>query len=167
MCCCGVRVVSLIVDEPQTIPADGYHLLRFPFGSAESKDPWEMHQVVQPDGHTVTDWQADDRSGLIWPSSAGWGSFTGMIFWEPGDYTEVRSRFVRDPLNLPGGVGYNSTATEDMARTPGGQYRHRCHEMNVEPGVPVGLLVRHNASGPVDVTFAEFKLAIHPEALPA
>lgn len=155
-----VQVCSLIVDEPQHIPADGkYHLLHFPFGSSESSDDVDMHQMAQPDGYTIADWRTDDRSGLIWPSCEGWGSLTGVIFWDAGGYTELRDQFVRDPLNLS--TGYNSTATQDHPPTPGGQYLHKSHELFVHPGTPIGLLVKHNASGPVDVTFAEFKLAIH------
>jgi hypothetical protein len=155
-----VTVCSLIVDEPQAIPNDGaYHVLRFPFGSDESYDTAEMHQMAQPDGYTVTDWSTDDRSGLIWPAVDGWGSLTGVIYWDSGDYTETRDRFVRDPFSLS--TGYDSTATEDWPPTGGGQYRHKSHEMFVHPGTPVALLVRHNASAPVNITFAEFKLAIH------
>lgn len=154
----AVYVCSLIVDEPQTIPADGaYHLVRFPYGAAESYDAHGMHQAQQPDGEQST--YPDARSGLIWPSVDGWGSLTAMVFWEAGDYTEVRDRFVRDPLNLAG--GYDSTATEDHARTPGGQYRHKHHEMFVHPGTPLGFLVRHNARTATRITHAQFKLAIH------
>ena len=157
----SARICSLICPESQTIPADGkYHLLRFPFGGGESYDAWGMHQMQQPDGYTITDWRTDPRSGLIWPAADGWGSLTGVIYWASGNYTEVRDRFVRDPLNLT--TGYNSTATEDEEPTPGGQYLHKSHEMFVHPNVPIGLLVKHNASGPVDVTHAQFKLAIHP-----
>jgi hypothetical protein len=157
-----ISVCSLIVEEPQSIPADGkYHLLRFPFGGGESSDEFGMHQMVQPDNYTITDWRTDDRSGLIWPSVGGWGSLTGVIYWAAGDYDELRDRFVRDPLSLPGSTSYDSTATEDFPPTPGGQFRHKCHEMFVHPGTPIGLLVKHDASASVDVTFAEFKLAIH------
>ena len=154
----AVYVCSLILNEPQTIPADGkYHIVRFPYGSAESYDEHRMHQVEQPDGGRSS--YPDERSGLIWPAVDGWGSLTAMVFWEPGNYTEVRDRFVRDPLNLAG--GYDSTATEDYARTPGGQYRHKHHEMFVHPGTPLGFLVRHNASTAQRISHAQFKLAIH------
>ncbi|WP_432169042.1 hypothetical protein [Streptomyces sp. 1222.5] len=155
-----VQVCSLILSEPQSIPGDGkYHILRFPFGSEESADDCNMHQMAQPDGYTISNWRTDDRSGLIWPACDGWGSLTGVIFWAAGDYTEIRDQFVRDPFNLS--TGFNSTATEDHSPTTGGQYLHKSHELFVHPGTPIGLLVKHNASGPVDVTFAEFKLAIH------
>jgi len=153
-----VHVCSLIVNEPQTIPADGaYHIVRFPYGDAESYDAHGMHQTRQPDGGTSA--YPDERSGLIWPALDGWGSLTAMVFWASGDYTEVRDRFVRDPLDLS--TGYDSTATEDHARTPGGQYRHKHHEMFVHPRTPVAFLVRHNGSAPVRITHAQFKLAIH------
>lgn len=153
-------VASLKTDIPQSIPGDGqYHVVRFPFGAAESYDAHNMHQATQPDGYVVTSWAQDDRSGLIWPAAAGWGDLYGLMYWEGADYTEVRSRFVRDPLSLAG--GYDSTCTEDDNPTPGGQYRAKSWGVFVDPGTPLALLVRHNASQPVDLTLAEFKLAIH------
>lgn len=158
----GVRVVSLKTDDPQLIPADGeYHVLRFPYtASAESYDAWGMHEPLQRDGYEVRDWARDDRSGLIWPVSPGWGTVHGLVYWDAGDYTEVRSRFVRDPLGLAG--GYDSTCTEDHAPTPGGQYRAKTWGLFVQPGTPVALMVRHNASSARAVTLAECKLIIHP-----
>lgn len=161
----GVRVVSLKVDEPQSIPADGeYHLLRFPYdASEESYDPWGMHDTLHPDGYTVTNWATNPRSGLIWPVPVGirgWGTVHGLVYWESGDYDEVRSRIVRDPLNLAS--GYDSTCTEDHAATPGGQYRAKTWSLFVNPATPLGLMVRHNASSAKKVTLAEIKLAIHP-----
>lgn len=154
-----VFVCSLKSEMSQLIPADGaYHIVRFPFGAPESYDVHLMHQQVQPDGATVAEWGRDDRSGLIWPSTKGWGSLTAMLQWEDGDYTEVRDRFVRDPL----GPAPDATATVDHAPTPGGQFLHKCHELFVDPLVPLGLLVRHNASWARRITLAEFKLAIHP-----
>jgi hypothetical protein len=155
----AVYVCSLKTSLPQLIPADGaYHIVRFPFGGSESYDDHLMHQAAQPGGAPIADWASDDRSGLIWPSVPGWGSLTAMLQWEDGDYTEVRDRFVRDPL----GPAPDATATEDHAPTPGGQYLHKCHELFVDPLVPLALLVRHNASSARRVTLAEFKLAIHP-----
>ncbi|PRY00715.1 hypothetical protein [Allonocardiopsis opalescens] len=159
----AVHVCSLILNEPQSVPGDGeYHIVRFPFGGGESYDAHGMHQAAQPDGHRIADWRADDRAGLIWPAVGGWGSLTAMAYWADGSYTEVRDRFVRDPLGLS--TGYDSTATEDRAASPGGQYAHKSHEMFVRPGTPIGFLVRHNAAGALDLTHAQFKLAIHPVA---
>ncbi|MHA4814695.1 hypothetical protein ACXZ65_10115 [Streptomyces aculeolatus] len=157
----AVYICSLIVDEPQVIPADGeYHIVRFPYGGRESFDAHGMHQAAQPDGKRSS--YPDRRSGLIWPSREGWGSLTAMVFWEKGDYTEVRDRFVRDPLGLAG--GYDSTATEDHAGTPGGEYRHKHHELFVRPRTPLAFLVRHNGGRSARITHAQFKLAIHPAA---
>jgi hypothetical protein len=156
----GVRVVSLISDTPQSIPADGeYHLLRFPYAiGEESYDAWGMHDAMQPDAYSVSSWSRDDRSGLVWPSKNGWGTVHGLVYWEAGGYTEVRSRVVRDPLGIAG--GYDSTCTEDDAATPGGQYRAKTWGLFVNPSTPLGLMVRHNASTAVKVTLAEFKLVI-------
>jgi hypothetical protein len=122
-----------------------------------------MHAPAQPDGGQSS--YPDERSGLIWPAVSGWGWLTAMIFWEPGNASEYRCRFVRDPLDLAG--GYDSTATTDDDPTPGGQYRHYCHEMFVHPGTPIGLMVRHSASASLNVTLAEFKLAIESDVAPA
>ncbi|MFF0139656.1 hypothetical protein ACFYRN_24785 [Streptomyces sp. NPDC005227] len=155
-----VQICSLIVSEPQSIPADGqYHVVRFPFGSGESSDDLDMHQMAQPDGYTITDWHHDDRSGLIWPSVEGWGSLNALMYWDDGSYSEIRSRFVRDPLNLA--TGFDSTCTEDAPATPGGQYRAKHWEIFVHPGTPLALMVKHDAGRAVNLAFAEFKLAIH------
>lgn len=162
----GVRVVSLKVEVDQSIPADGqYHLLKFPYDT-ESYDPWEMHSPLQPDAYTVptSSWSSQPRSGLVWPcwpdGVRGWGTVHGLVYWEPGDYSEVRSRIVRDPLNVAG--GYDSTCTEDHVATPGGQFRAKNWGLFIDPMVPLGLMVRHNASTAKAVTLAEFKLVIHP-----
>lgn len=150
-----VQVCSLIVKTSQTIPNDGrYHIVRFPFGSLESYDGYGMHQVGD-----IVDWRTDDRSGLIWPAVDGWGSLTGMLYWETSDATEFRDRFVRDPLNLS--TGWDSTATEHRPPSPGMQCFHKSHEMFVKPETPLSLMVSHNASAPIRLTLAEFKLAIH------
>lgn len=158
-------VCSLKVDRVQTAPAgDSYYLVRFPYGAdQESFDPHNMHPAAQPDGKTSA-WP-DTRSGLIWPSVSGWASLTAMVFWEAGSGSEYRARFVRDPLGLT--TGLDSTATTDDAATPGGQYRHYCHEIFVHPGTPLGLMVRHPAPGGLDITLAEFKVAIQDDVAAA
>ena len=166
-----VYVCSLILDGQQSIPADGsYHIVRFsPDVSGESYDAHGMHQQTQPDGYQVTDWQTDDRSGLIWPAVDGWGVLTANVHWEAGNYTELRDRFVRDPLNLTGQyppVGNspagNSTGTDHRPPSPGMQCFTKHHEFFVHPGMPLAFLVAHNASSPRKITHAQFKLAIHP-----
>lgn len=153
-----VHICSLKTDVPQSIPPGGYHIVRFPF--VESYDAHRMHDPAQPDGRKVTDWKRDDRSGLIWPAADGWGSITAMIYWEDGGYTELRDRFVRDPLGLS--TGADSTATEHRPPSPGQQFFHKHHEMFVHPGTPIALLVAHNDARPRRITLAELKLAIHP-----
>jgi hypothetical protein len=154
-------VCSLINAEPQTIPPGGdYHIVNFPFGGGESYDAHGMHQMAQPDGYQITDWPADERSGLIWPSTDGWGVLTVNLHWESGNYTELRDRFVRDPLNVS--TGYDSTATDHRAPSPGMQCFTKQHQMFVHPGTPIALLVGHNATSPRRLVLAEFKLAIHP-----
>ena len=156
-----VQVCSLIRNEPQMIPADDlYHVVRFRFGQGESSDRHRMHEPQQPDGVPTT--FAHDRAGLIWPSTAGWGELKALMYWAPGQYSEVRSRFVRDPLDLAGGE--DSTCTEDSAVTPGAQFRAKAWGMFVQTGTPVAVMVRHNGPSPVALTHAQFKLAIHEVA---
>lgn len=154
------RVCSLITAEPQSIPAGGYHVVNFPFGGGESFDEHGMHQMLQPDGYEISDWRADDRSGLIWPSVAGWGVLTGIVYWEDGQYGELRDRFERDPLNIS--TGSDTTATDHRARTPGVQCFTKTHQMFVHPGTPVAFKVGHTSSRAERIYLAEFKLAIHP-----
>lgn len=154
-----VHVCSLKVDVPQSIPDDGkYHVVRFPY-PGQSYDAWGMHTATQPDGATVTNWARDDRSGLIWPSMAGWGTLTSLIYWEAGDYSELRDRYVRNPLDPE---AYDSTASEHRPPSPGIQCFHKTHEMFVRPDVPIALLVAQDAGTSRKLTLAEFKLAIHP-----
>lgn len=152
----SLYVCSLIAGAEQEIPAGStYRLLRFPYGSAESWDGHGMHQALQPDGTTVTEWEDDDRAGLIRPAVSGWGRLSAMIHWADGAYTEVRSQFARDPLGTP-----DTTATEDHPKTAGGQYRVKGWPLFVDPGTPLGVRVRHNSSSPQAVFFAELKLEI-------
>lgn len=157
-----VYVCSLILNGQQSIPNDGgYHVVRFSDEvSGESYDAHGMHQQTQPDGYQVTDWQTDDRAGLIWPAVHGWGVLTANVHWESGNYSELRDRFVRDPLGLS--TGYDSTATDHRPPSPGMQCFTKQHQMFVHPDVPLSFLVAHNASSPRKVTHAQFKLAIHP-----
>lgn len=160
----GVQVCSLKVDTPQLIqPGITYQIIRFPFGSAEPYDEFEMHQAAQPDGYVVTSWAADDRSGLIWPAAAGWGHLHAMIQWEVGGYTELRDQYIRDPLGLTPNPS-DTTATEHRPPSPGAQFWVKNHGVLVSPGVPLALRVAHNDSQPRNVTLAEFKLVIHPAA---
>lgn len=141
--------------QDQMIQPGDYQIIRFPFHPIESSDVFDLHPVVQPDtGQPVT--VASQRAGLIWPAHERWARLWGLTYWADGPYTEVRSRFVRDPLNLS--TGYDSTATEDFLKTPGGQYRIKGWEAKVSPGTPWALMVKHNADEPVRLDFAEFKM---------
>lgn len=155
-----VYVCSLITNAEQSIPAGGgYHVVRFPFGTAESYDEHGMHQVQQPDGGVVSDWSKEDRAGLIWPSAGGWGSLTANIHWEPGGYRELRDRFVRDPLGLS--TGADSTGTDHRPPSPGMQCFTKHHEIFVHPETPLALLVGHTDSRARRIVHAQFKLAVH------
>ena len=149
--------VCSLLASTQTIPVTSdYYLVRFPYGT-ESYDERGMHNPDQPDG--VVSAYPDARSGLIWPQHHAWAALYALLYWEADDYTELRDRFVRDPLNLS--TGYDSTCTQDRAITPGGQYIAKTWGMFVHPETPIGLMVRHNASTPVKLELAEFKIAYH------
>lgn len=150
-------VCSLKTEIPQSIPGGGaYSIVRFPFGSGESIDEHNMHARTQPDRVRVGAWQADDRSGLIWPAASGWGHLQAMIQWESGDYTELRDRFVRDPLGAA-----DTTATEHHVPSPGMQCFTKSWGIYVNPETPIALAVGHTAKSSVRLTLAEFKLIIH------
>lgn len=153
---------SLINNEPQEIPSDGeYHLLKFPY-VGESYDPHVMHQTSTPETYLDDGaWREDPHSGLIWPKfpwEDGLGILEANVHWEDGDYTELRDRFVRDPLNLT--TGYNSTATDHRAPSPGMQCFTKFHQIVVKKDVPLGLMVAQNGTGPRRVVHAQFKLSI-------
>lgn len=146
--------LKFAADQNQVINTGDYQIVRFPF-DVESSDIYDLHPVIQPDtGETVT--LSSQRSGLIWPAHSRWARLWALMYWTDGPYTEVRSRFVRDPLNLSS--GYDSTATEDDGKNVGGQYRTKAWEIKVYPGTPVALMVKHNASVPVTLDFAELKM---------
>src|SRR5690606_20383287 len=160
----GVQVCSLKRATPQSIPANSpYTVVRVPFGSAESSDRFTMHQVNQPDGYVVTSWDTDDRSGLIWPSTAGWGTLYAMIQWEAGSYDELRDQFVRDPLGLTPSPN-DTTATEHRPPSPGMQCWTKQWGIFVDPAVPLALRATHDAGVARDIVLAEFKLVIHEAA---
>lgn len=148
-------VCSLITAGSQSIPPNAYTAIRFPF-DAESSDSFNLHSKEQPDtGSTVT--VVDERASLIWPKHTAWATLNGLVYLEEGDYTEFRTRFVRDPFNLTS--GFDSTCTEDHAPSPGGQYVAKNWNMFVKPLTPVALMVKHNAPKAVAVSLAEFKVS--------
>lgn len=157
-----VHYCSLIVKEPQVIPAGDYHAVRFPFGDSESYDESGMHQAAQPDGHRVTNWRTDKRSALIWPTTAGLATLTAMARWEKGTYRQIGARFVRDPLNLA--TGWDATATDERTPTPDVQRCTYTWQILVRPGTPIAFEVHNGDSRSRKLLLAEFKLAIHPTA---
>jgi hypothetical protein len=159
-------VCSLKTNGSQLIEPGGYRIVRFPFGSAEPQDIHGMHQTVQPDGAQVTSWQADDRSGLIWPAVEGRGLLSAMVQWEAASedapYTELRDQFVRDPLGFTE-KGADTTATDHRPPSPGIQCFSKTWPLDVFPGVPLALRVAHNDGAARRLTLAELKLDIHPK----
>jgi len=150
-------VCSLKTGGPQTIPPSStdYVIVRFPF-NGESDDSDGLHDPVQPDTLQATT-ASHPRAGLIWPQHTAWATLNGLMYWDHGDYTEIRSRFIRDPLSLT--TGYDSTATEDDPPSVGGQYKIKNWNMWVHPMTPVALAVRHNSRQDQYLSLAEFKVS--------
>lgn len=163
----SLYICSLKRDPDQSIPPNTYELLRFPFGSAESLDKHGMHQMAQPDGYQIGSWDYDERSGLIWPKVAGWATITGMIYWRGGSATKFVDRVIRDPLGFTTTHPMDTTATEYRHPFDGSSPYHKTHQMAVEPGVPLGLQVRHNGDSDQAVYLAEFKVAIDTDVAEA
>ncbi len=154
-----VYVCSLSATPDQLIPpGGGYTLLKFPF-EENQYDVHCMHQPQQPDGIMAA--SGDARSGLIWPCVAGWGTLIAHFQWEAGGYDEIRDQFVRDPLGFTSNP-MDVTAVDHRAPTPGMQFFTKTHGIFVKPGVPLGVMVRHSDKVPRKVTYAQFKLVIHP-----
>jgi hypothetical protein len=159
-----VPIVSLKAEQAQLIPCRTWTVVRFPYGNAESYDPYGLHNALQPDGYEVRDWQRDARSGLIWPGHDGWVRLDAMIQWEPagpsGGYRELRDQFARDPLGLS--TGLDTTATDHRVPTPGMQTFTKGWALFAHPGTPLALRVWHDDARPRQVTLAELKLEHRP-----
>jgi hypothetical protein len=156
----ALHICSLKFDAerdggPLTVPSgEDYHLVPFPYGSAESYDADDMHAETR-DGDTHP-FPSDRASALIWPAHEAWGRLYAMIQWEvaSGDEaTELRDQFARDPLG-----DLDTTCTEHRRASPGMQCFAKAWAIFVSPAVPLGLRVAHDASGSLNVVLAEFKL---------
>jgi hypothetical protein len=169
---------SLKTGGALSVPPRTYTIVRFPFnGGAEPYDPDDLHPALQPDiGQVVT--SSDSRAGLIWPRHDALGRLTAMMQWQDiGDLdsadrpSQVRHRFVRDPLDLS--TGPDSTATSDHRPRPagtGGTCKTTAWEIWVHPQTPLGYLLYHDARVPMRLELAEFKLSYWadvPEDVPA
>lgn len=151
---------SLITKTPQTIPAGVYTPVRFPYEPGESYDPDGMHtQLV---GGLDYPFPSAKESALIRPAHDAWAQIIGAYHFEPGDYTEIRSRINRDPF----GPAPDWTATEHLDPSPGMQCFTKTWGMHLVPGVPIALEIYHNASGSLDMTLAEFKVIYRTDPVP-
>jgi hypothetical protein len=153
----ALHVCSLKFDAdrdggPLSVPhGDGYHLVPFPYGSAENYDADNMHAEKRA-GRPFP----DPASALIWPAHKAWGRLYAMIQWETasgGAASEFRDQFARDPLGAP-----DTTCTEHRRASPGMQCFAKSWAIFVDPEVPLGLRVAHSAPGSLHVVLAEFKL---------
>lgn len=129
--------------QEQIIPPGPYSTIQF--GADENFDPWDMHKP-------------DSDGGLIWPAINGIGCLEANIIWVPGDYTELRDVFVRDPFGTP-----DETAYDHRPATKGEQAFTKTHWLVVRTDVPLALQVGHDATGDARVRMAQFKLTIFPD----
>lgn len=134
---------SLIVKRPQRIPPRTYVALRF---DTESTDLSGLHRSSN---------LALRDSALIIPTTTAVGLLSAMVFWDASDATQYLHRFSRDPYGE-----IDNTCTNDKQATVGANFHTFSWPMTVRKGQPLALMVSHNASGPVNVTLAEFKLWI-------
>jgi hypothetical protein len=152
---CSLKFDAERDGGPFTVPGDGdYHLVPFPYGSAESYDADDMHAETR-DGKTHP-FPSDPVSALIYPAHEAWGRLYAMIQWEASSgstATELRDQFARDPLGK-----IDTTCTEHRPPSPGMQCFAKTWGIFVSPSVPLGLRVAHESSGPLDLVLAEFKL---------
>jgi hypothetical protein len=152
---CSLKFDAERDGGPLTVPAgEGYHLVPFPYGSAESYDADNMHSETR--GGAGHPFPSDRASALIWPAHEAWGRLYAMIQWEAAsgdEATELRDQFARDPLG-----GIDTTCTEHRPASPGMQCFAKAWAIFVSPAVPLGLRVAHNAAGSLHMVLAEFKL---------
>jgi hypothetical protein len=155
----ALHVCSLKFDADRdggslSVPrGDGYHLVPFPYGAAESYDADNMH--AEKRGGTSHPFPGQ-ASALIWPAHKAWGRLYAMIQWETasgGAASEFRDQFARDPLGK-----IDTTCTEHRRASPGMQCFAKSWAIFVDPEVPLGLRVAHSASRSLHVVLAEFKL---------
>lgn len=135
------QYVSLINTNRQPIKAGGYQILSF---TDESSDDHGMHA-----GH----------SSLIYPSATGLGCLELNVMWDPGNYTELRDVFVRDPFGVTKDPK-NYTGYDHRAKSPGGQCFTKQHWLNVKVGTPLSVYVAHDSKGLEHVSHAQLKLVI-------
>jgi hypothetical protein len=152
---CSLKFDAERDGGPLTVPAgQDYHLVPFPYGSAESYDADNMHSKTR--GGADHPFPSDRASALIWPAHEAWGRLYAMIQWEAAsgdEATELRDQFARDPLGE-----IDTTCTEHRPASPGMQCFAKAWAIFVSPAVPLGLRVAHNAPGSLHMVLAEFKL---------
>lgn len=133
---------SLIVKAPQIIPPNVYTALRF---NEESTDSVGWH-----DSNDLS----VSASALITPDVTDIALLAALVFWAPSDATQYYHRFTRDPFTAE----IDSTATNDKAATTGQNFHCFTWPMTIRNGQPLAVMVTHNASVPVAVNLAEFKV---------
>lgn len=139
-------VCSLKVEgHKQVIPRKTWTLVQYPGKGTESSDAHNMHD----------DKATGNQSGLITVKGpGGWGILAAMAQWvDPKDATETRIQFIRDPYGNP-----DTTATNHVARTPGGDYYTLVWPLHLPAGRPHAMRVYHNASSSLTLDLAELKL---------
>jgi len=154
----SLYICSLANNNRRTIPPRKWVTVPFPYTTPPtSYDAWEMHRPSQPGGVVST--YPDRYSALIHPQADGWGTLEGHVEFEEGDYTEIRTRFVRDPYG-DGEKSNDTTNTEHHAPSPGMQFFTVLHKLFVHPGVPVAFMVYVGGDEGAVLTYSQLKLEV-------
>lgn len=153
-------------DADQWIEPGAYRNVLFPYGSLESTDREDMHALVGPDG-LEHPYSSDQASALIWPKHSSTpeepviGHLWACAYFEPGNYTEIRGQFSRDPLGIN-----DVTGTVHLPPSPGVQcFTFSGPPIEINEQVPLALQVMHNSTGPRKLTHAKLKLTYYTPAL--
>lgn len=136
---------SLITKKRQIVQPGVYTALRFDEESTDSED-WHPNRSL-----------ASRDSALIIPKQKALAVVAGMVHWAESDATQILHRISRDPYD----EDIDSTATHDRAMTVGKQFHIFTWLMTIRVGQPLALMVNHNASGPVAIDLAEFKVGFN------
>lgn len=137
---------SLISSTTLSVPPATWTIAQFIGSASESSDVSNWHDAAA----------TGSPSGYITPNVSGWGLVAGEAQWSSsGDATEFRMQFIRDPAGI-----MDTTGTNHVADTPGGDYMTTVWPMYVDSGTAYAFRVQHNASTNLTLTLAQFKVLV-------
>ncbi len=140
--------VSLARYTSQEIKPNRYTLLEFP--------------DILKDASGLGEMAGEDRR-LIYPATNGLACLEMNVIWEAPSaaypVTKFRYAFSRDPLGLDDRTGYNH-----VAPVKGTNCFTSTHwiSINLTKFSSIGVLVQQDSAAPLNVTHAQFKLALFP-----